>query len=271
MSVLPPQNSRKFLQFLPNMEPDTQYKKVIIFDLDGTLAESKQVLDTEMATLLSKLLQTRMVAVISGGSFTQFEKEFLASLQLLPSALENLILLPTSGGSLYKYKNEGWHQVYEEQLSNTEIEEIIPALEAAAAKSGLEPSEHFGERIENRRDQITYSALGQQAPLAAKESWDPHQVKRKKIVELLKETLHGYNIRIGGTTSIDITRKGVDKAYGIRKLSDYLHIPITDMLFVGDALFPGGNDDAAHTTGIDCVAVKDVTATKKFIETLLVQ
>ena len=56
-------------------------KKLVIFDLDGTLAESKSSLDAEMATLLARLLEVVKVAVISGGAWPQFEKQVLSYLQ----------------------------------------------------------------------------------------------------------------------------------------------------------------------------------------------
>ena len=44
-------------------------KKLIVFDLDGTLAESKSSLDAEMAKLLNTLLSITKVAVISDGNW----------------------------------------------------------------------------------------------------------------------------------------------------------------------------------------------------------
>ena len=49
-------------------------KKLVIFDLDGTLAESKSPVDAEMAELLRGLLAVAKVAIISGGDWPQFEK-----------------------------------------------------------------------------------------------------------------------------------------------------------------------------------------------------
>ncbi len=76
-------------------------------------------------------------------------------------------------------------------------------------------------------------------------------------------------MRLGGTTSIDVTRPGIDKAYGIHKLRDMLHIPIEQMLYVGDAIFPGGNDYAALQAGVDCIAVRDPEDTKRVIQTII--
>ena len=74
---------------------------------------------------------------------------------------------------------------------------------------------------------------------------------------------------MGGTTSIDITKTGIDKAYGINKLKEILNINISEMLFIGDALFEGGNDFPARKTGIDCIQVRDPEETKRIIETVI--
>ncbi len=93
--------------------------------------------------------------------------------------------------------------------------------------------------IEDRGSQITFSALGQEAPLDEKKKWDPDFKKREKIKEILKPLIPDFSIQLGGSTSIDVTRPGIDKAYGVKKLQETLGIAIEDMIFVGDAVFPG--------------------------------
>ena len=41
------------------------------------------------------------------------------------------------------------------------------------------------------------------------------------------------------------------------------------MLFVGDALFPGGNDSPVKRTGIKTIQVRDVDETKRVIEAIV--
>jgi hydroxymethylpyrimidine pyrophosphatase-like HAD family hydrolase len=74
---------------------------------------------------------------------------------------------------------------------------------------------------------------------------------------------------MGGATSVDVTKPGIDKAYGIRKLRDTLGIAINDMIFVGDALFPGGNDYPAEEAGVVSIRVKNPHESKRVIETIL--
>ncbi len=219
-----------------------------------------------MGTLLTALLAVVKVAIISGGSWDQFETQVLARLPQ-EAHLSNLSILPTSGTTFYQYK-DGWQKLYSEDLSDAQKQQIITALKAAVASSGFAATKVWGETIEDRGSQITYSALGQQAPLDEKSKWDPDFAKRQKIKALLDVALPDFSVRLGGTTSIDVTLPGIDKAYGIRKLRDTLDISIGEMIYVGDALFPGGNDFPARGTGVACIQVRDPNETKRVIEAI---
>lgn len=243
-------------------------KKLIVFDLDGTLALSKSAIDDEMAGLITSLLGVAKVAIISGGGYPQFQTQVVAHLPQ-DDRLKDLSLLPTCGTRFYQYGGGDWQLLYAEDFTDAEKATIISALQNAVAESGFAVQQVWGETIEDRGSQITYSALGQQAPLEAKEKWDPDFSKRKAIKALLDKTLPNFSVHMGGTTSIDVTKPGIDKAYGIRKLRDILGIAISEMLYVGDALFPGGNDYPARETGAVCIQVRDPDESKRVIETVI--
>jgi phosphomannomutase len=242
-------------------------KKLIVFDLDGTLAESKSSLDAEMATLLSALLGIVKVSVISGGDWPQFEKQLLSNLPH-DERLANLSLLPTCGTKFYKYAGD-WKKIYSEDFTADEKEKIVSSLKKAIEAAGYKVEKVWGEAIEDRGSQITFSALGQQAPIEEKKKWDPDFAKRKKIKALLDNLIPEFSVRLGGTTSVDVTKPGIDKAYGIRKLRDNLGIAIHEMIFIGDALFPGGNDYPAKEAGVVSIQVKDPNETKRVIEAVV--
>lgn len=86
---------------------------------------------------------------------------------------------------------------------------------------------------------------------------------------VLDRSLPDFAVRIGGSTSVDITRPGVDKAYGMRKLAEHSGFEPGDMLFMGDALYPGGNDAPVRDAGIATIGVRDISDTKQVIETIL--
>ena len=242
-------------------------KTLIIFDLDGTIAESKSALDAEMSELLRGLLSVVKVAVISGGDWPQFERQLIA--MLTPDAnLSNLSLLPTCGTKFYKFTSK-WERLYSEDFTADEKKKIVGSLQEALGFLHLRQERVWGEQIEDRGSQVTLSALGQQAPLEEKKKWDPDFAKRRRIKALLDDLLPGFSVRLGGTTSVDVTKPGIDKGYGIRKLRAILGVPIEEMLFVGDALFPGGNDYAAKVAGVVCIQVRDPNETKRVIEAVI--
>ncbi len=242
-------------------------KKLIVFDLDGTLAESKSALDAEMSVLLAALLEVAKVAVISGGDWPQFEKQLVSNLPQ-GQRMENLLLLPTCGTKFYQYSGQ-WKRLYAEEFTPDEKENIIVSLSQSLVKAGFKPEHTWGEIIEDRGSQITFSALGQQAPLAEKEKWDPDFSKRTKIKAILDTYIPEFSVRMGGTTSIDVTKPGIDKAYGIRKLRDILGIAIEEMIFIGDAIFPGGNDYPPKEMGVLSIWIRDTHETKRVVEAII--
>jgi len=242
-------------------------KKLIVFDLDGTLAESKSSLDAEMSRLLDDLLGILKVAIISGGDWPQFEKQVLSHLHQ-EGCLANLSILPTCGTKFYQYKGS-WKKLYSEDFSPDEKAKIIGSLKKAAAEAGFKVETIWGEVIEDRGSQITFSALGQEAPLEEKKKWDADFTKRKKIKAILDPLIPGFSVRLGGATSIDVTKPGIDKAYGIGKLTDVLGISLKEMIFIGDALFAGGNDYPAEQDGVISIPVREPHETKRVIETII--
>jgi phosphomannomutase len=243
-------------------------KRLVAFDLDGTLAESKQPLTDEMSEAIADLLGVADVAVISGGDWPQFDKQVASR---LPARAERskLWLMPTTGTKLYTHRNGEWAPVYAELFAGEQKAQILRAFDDALEATGFVPEQTWGERIEDRGSQITFSALGQEAPISAKEVWDPDFAKRKIIQADLRQRLPGLSINMGGATSIDITREGVDKAYGLKKLRDESGIALEAMMFVGDAIFPGGNDYPAKELGLDTVRVRDPLDTLSVIATVI--
>jgi len=244
-------------------------KKLIVFDLDGTLAESKTVMDAEMATLVRKLLTIKKVAVMSGGRFEQFKIEFLGSLHGSETLLRSLYLFPTCATSFYRYEKE-WVHVYHEKFSEHEKGKILLAFKQIMEKNVVfQPTTLFGDVLEDRDSQITYSAAGQKAPVEVKRAWDSDAKKRLVMKKMLDDLLPEFEVRIGGMTSIDVTRKGIDKGYGIWQIERVLKIPRNRMLFIGDALFPGGNDFPVKVAGVECIPVQGPEDTKKILRNML--
>jgi len=242
-------------------------KKLIVFDLDGTLAESKSSIDAEMARLLHDLIGIVRVSIISGGDWLQFENQVISKLPD-DTLLTNLFILPTDGAKFYRYSGD-WKEIYSEDFTADEKAKIEASLKQAVDQAGYKVEKVWGETIEDRGSQITYSALGQEAPLDEKKKWDSDFAKRKKIKAIVDTLIPEFSVRLGGATSIDVTKPGIDKAYGIGKLRDILNIALTEMIFIGDALFPGGNDYPAEQAGVVSICVQGPHETKRAIETAI--
>jgi HAD superfamily hydrolase (TIGR01484 family) len=243
-------------------------KKLIVFDLDGTLAPSKSPLPDEMGEQLSTLLTHKQVCVISGGKFEQFKLQLINNLHAIDKELVKLHIMPTCGTKYYKYDlaEKTWAIQYSEDIPEKNKTKIIKAIEASAKKLGYWEVKTWGDIIEDRGSQVTFSALGQGAPVDAKIKWDPTGDKKRKLRDHIAKLIPNFEVRAGGETSIDITRPGIDKAYGMRKLMSELKLEMKDILFIGDRLQPGGNDYPVKEMGIDSIEVSDWHDTKLVVE-----
>ena len=246
--------------------------KLVAFDLDDTLAESKQPITPEMAELLSRLLTAMPVAIMSGGKWEQFVTQIVSRLPE-DAPLERLYLFPASGAQCYVCKHHTWHPAYDHSFTDEGRQKIRTALHTALHEVGLDtrPPQLWGEQIEDRGAQFSFSPLGQYAPVAEKKAWrDAHNPLRLTLRELLAQLLPSFEVTAGGMTTIDITRKNMTKAYGVRQLADMTNIPVADMLYVGDALWEGGNDAVVIETGIPTQQVSGPTETAELISNILI-
>jgi HAD superfamily hydrolase (TIGR01484 family) len=253
-------------------------KKLIAFDLDGTIAPSKSTLPDEMAELLPRLLDHFSVCVISGGKFGQFETQLLNGLHANSEQLAKLHLMPTCGTQYYTYDSEksAWQRRYAELLTEAEKKKIKDALIKGFDDLGYAAEKTYGETAEDRESQITYSVLGQdivtmlgEEGLQMKEAWDPDDRKKQAVRDYVAPMIPEFEVRVGGVTSIDVTKPGIDKAYGMGKLMDELTIKKEDILFLGDRVRPGGNDYPVKEMGVDCLEVSDWRNTAQIITGIL--
>ena len=232
--------------------------RIYVFDLDGTLTESKGPIDNQMVKLLESLLEVHAVCVVSGGGWPQFQKQLINRIR--PSLLRSLYCFPTCGTSYYFYDEAKWCQDYNLVLLQDEKDDILATFDVAFAETGYEPEtvqggEGWGDIIEDRGSQITFSALGQQAPIDFKKAWDPTCERRQEMVQIMQPLLPDYDVRFGGTTSIDVTKAGYNKSLAIKTICKEFRCGVSDLVFFGDALDPGGNDHAVYQEGVLCIPV----------------
>ena len=246
-------------------------KKLLAFDLDDTLAITKSPISDQMSETLGKILDEFDVCVISGGKFEQLKQQVVDRLHVDARKLSRLHIMPTCGTQYFRYDelDEEWVQQYAENLTDDQKKRIAEVLEASARELGLWLDKPAGEIIEDRGPQITFSALGQQALPEDKYAWDADGKKKLAIRDLAAPNLPDLEVRVGGTTSIDVTRIGIDKAFGMQKLIEELDISKDDILFFGDKLYEGGNDYPVKEMGIDCLDVSRWEDTVNRLESIL--
>ena len=244
--------------------------RLVAFDLDDTLAPSKSAISPRMGELLVQLAERVEVAIISGGQLLQFQSQVVERLPAAGSAaLERFHLLPTCGTQYYRIDGDGVRTVYAHALSEDEKQRALSAVEEEARRLGVWESETWGDILEDRGSQITFSALGQTAPVEAKMAWDPTGAKKNALRDAVAARVPDLEVRSGGSTSVDITRRGIDKAYGMRQLAEQTGISLDDMLFVGDRLDENGNDYPVLAMGVACQAVTGWHDTVTFLEELI--
>jgi len=246
-------------------------KKVLAFDMDDTIAITKSPISDRMATVFNHILDNFDICIISGGKYELFQKQFISRLDADPSKLARVHLMPTCGTRYYRFNlsSNSWEMEYAEDLTSDERATIAQVLEDAAKQLGYWPENPAGDVIEDRDSQVTYSALGQEATPEDKYAWDPDGTKRMAIRKLALEKIPEFEVRLGGSTSIDVTRKGIDKAHGMQKLMDTNGLEKEDILFFGDNLQEGGNDYPVKAFGIECIGVSRWEDTADRLESIV--
>src|SRR3989338_2433363 len=252
-------------------------KKLIVFDLDGTLVYTKSDIDSEMKNLFMKLLEMKKVAVIGGGKYQLFKSLLVRHLKGSKKLLKNLFLFPTTSTAFYRYNN-GWQKIYEHQLPKSERERIKKTFERVFTELGYKhPVKTYGKLIEDRLTQVTFSVYGQDIVKALgkkgvqiKNKWKEENTPLKmKMSRLMAKYLPELDVRAAGHTSIDVTKKGLDKAFGLRQIEKHIGVKIKDMLFIGDAIYPGGNDYAVTKTKVDYFPISCPPQVKQIIKHIL--
>jgi len=244
--------------------------RLVAFDLDDTLAPSKSAISPHMGELLLQLAERVEVAIISGGQLLQFQSQVV---DRLPASAADVLarfhLLPTCGTQYYRLEDDGVRTVYAHALTDDEKRRALTAVEEEARRLGVWESETWGDILEDRGSQITFSALGQSAPVEAKTAWDPTGAKKNALRDAVAARIPDLEVRSGGSTSVDITRRGIDKAYGMTRLAEQTGIALDDMLFVGDRLDEHGNDYPVLAMGVTCHAVTGWEDTIAYLEDLI--
>ena len=242
--------------------------KIIGFDLDNTLAKSKQPMTDAMTGRFTELTHLIPIALISGGSYGVVCHQVLDRLDETADR-DDLHVMPTSGTRYYRWNGREWTLVYDHDLDEVDRLAIVSSLERRAREQGVWEEHVWGDRIEDRGSQITFSALGQWAPVEAKRDWDPDHTRKHRLALAVQADLPHMLVRTGGMTSVDVSKPGTDKSFAIATLADRLGIETGQIAFIGDRMDPGGNDYPAAVAGAMALRVSDPEDTLSLCDELI--
>ena len=237
--------------------------KHIFFDLDNTLTRSKSHIESEHAGILKRLTERADVIVVSGhdeGSIIKHLGSSLGHHYYVLAQNGNFAQAP-DGTMLWKHK-----------LGLAQVRSAHKFIEKARAHLALHVKDE-NDIVEDRGCEIAYSLIGHHENIETKEAFDPDGSKRKKLLNEMRRDVEmleslGVEIRIGGTTVLDFMEKGKNKGYNVAKLIKTLGWKKAGCVYVGDALFPGGNDETVIGV-IPAKPVADYRETYVYIEKLL--
>ena len=247
-----------------------QKPKAVIFDLDNTLGEAFHSPKHSILTRFEKVLPLVPTAIMTAASLGRIKNDVLVNLS--PSFdPKSLALFTANAGQCYLWLEDTWTAQYGFSFSDEERDVIRKALEQSAAETGvLDDAPSYGDRFVDYEGYIAFTALGVGAPTEERKAWDPDGKKRMQLREVLMHKLPQFDVYIGGATSVDVTLKGINKSYGVQWYARHLGLEPSEMLYIGDALYEGGNDAVVIPTGIQTRPTSGPAETETIIDELLV-
>lgn len=205
-----------------------QYKH-LFFDMDQTIAPARQPILPEMYAYLSSLPQD--IIIVSGQEVDNIEWQS-DNLPAFVMGQNGNHAVALDGTELWNVPLAEHHRT--EILDH--ISEIVELLE--------HPLKHEWNPIEDRGTQITFSPVGNTAPVDIKKAYDPDRSKRLSLLDKIPFASQDLIIKIGGSTSLDYLHKDRHKGTNVQKLIDLMHWDKEECVYFGDGLYPGGNDEA---------------------------
>lgn len=243
--------------------------QAVIFDLDNTLAEPFKAPENAIVQKLEALLAHIPVAIMSAASLSRMQETLLPALSPVADR-SRLSLFTANAAQCFQLSGTQWEPQYEFKFTDEQRAKIRKALEEAVAQTDtLNDHKVYSEQFIDYEGYLAFTALGIGAPEEERKKWDPDAKKRLALRAILLETLPEFDVYIGGLTTIDITLKGINKSYGVEWYAKYLNASPSDLLYIGDALYEGGNDAVVQKTGIQTRQVANPSETAVILDELL--
>ena len=213
----------------------------LFFDMDKTIAPARQPILPEMFDLLTSLSQD--IIVVSG--------QTVENIRWQSNDLDAIILGQNGSHAIERDGTELWN----EPLDDAHRAEIMAHIERLIARLPERPREEWTP-IEDRGSQITFSPIGNMAPVEEKAAYDPDRSTRESLLAQEPFVSDNVLVKIGGSTSFDYIHKNRHKGTNVARLIELKGWDKDECVYIGDGLYPGGNDELVIGV-IDTIPVKD--------------
>lgn len=210
----------------------------VFFDMDGTLTESRSLISVEMEGLLNKLKRYADVIIISGADEEQMMK------QIPVLHFTGNYIMAQSGNHTLNEVRQMWKNELSDELIG-EIQRHINYIQMDARYLEVTNGKvaDTDDLVQLRGGQISFSLIGHNADKQLKNEFDPGGLFRQELIMTYPLEHEGIEVRVGGTTCLDYTKYGCNKAGNIQRLLQWRGWNADKCLYVGDAFHPGGNDE----------------------------
>ena len=223
-------------------------KKLLVFDLDGTLSNHRTPMPEESRALLDALGKRYHLVMCGAGNVARVFKQ-----------MGNYPIDLVGNYGMMEAKVENGELVITKQVV-TDIDKEFFLRETNRLREKYGYTEYAGEPIEwHPSGMVTFALLGTQAKKEDKLAFDPDRAKRRIMYPEVLEIFKDYTVFIGGSTSFDIVAKQYNKYDATIEYAKKYGYTKEQILFMGDDMGDGGGDSHIRLGGIDYLHILDYT------------
>jgi len=256
-------------------------RKIVLFDMDGTLTPARKQIEPDMIRALKFLEKEYEIGIVTGSDFEYVRQQIKPALDIGGIRLSTLHIFPCNGTKYYKWENNKFECQYSADMISEVGEEnyqyLLQTLFSGQLLISLRHNlPYTGTFFHYRGSMLNWCPIGRSAKDREREAWvaaDNESKIRTKYLDFIKEAIDKKKMKLqvalGGATSFDIFPEGWDKTYVLKHLEAFKEI-----IFIGDACEEGGNDHEIYTLLKDgddtqSYSTTDPLVTAKIVELLI--
>ncbi|KDQ19188.1 hypothetical protein BOTBODRAFT_28674 [Botryobasidium botryosum FD-172 SS1] len=219
---------------------DRPLKKLVLFDVDGTLSLARQPASPEIIDILQRLRKRLVIGFVGGSDLVKISEQL--AVQGRPVTDDFDYVFAENGLTAYKLGKPLESQSFIKHLGEDRYKKIVNFVLHYIAD--LDIPIKRGTFIEFRNGMMNISPIGRNASIQERldfEAYDKIHGIRKAFVAILQSHFANYGLTfaIGGQISFDVFPNGWDKTYSLRHVEDE---GFEEIHFFGDKTYKGGND-----------------------------